>query len=72
LRHYTRFGDGSFGPTEEEALTQLAGLPAPFPDFATFLRQLAAGQVAPIPGGLPEELREWVEGLVEKIREAQG
>jgi tetratricopeptide (TPR) repeat protein len=50
------FGDGDFGAAEEEALAQLDGLPAPFPDFAAFLRQIAAGQVAPVPGGLPGEL----------------
>ena len=66
------FGDGDFGPAEEEAFAQLAGFPAPFPDFAAFLRQLAAGQVVPIPDGLPGELRDWVEGLLEEIREAQG
>ncbi|HSJ75114.1 MAG TPA: hypothetical protein VK899_02855 [Gemmatimonadales bacterium] len=66
------FGDGSFSPTEEDALAHLDGLPAPFPDFVAFLRQIAAGQLPPIPGGLPEELREWVEELVAEIREARG
>jgi hypothetical protein len=42
-------------------LTQLDEGPAPFPAFAAFLRQIAAGQPAPIPGGLPDELREWLE-----------
>ena len=58
------FGEGGLGPGEEEALAQLDGFPEPFPEFAGFLRQLAAGQVAPIPAGLPEELREWLEGLM--------
>jgi tetratricopeptide (TPR) repeat protein len=62
------FGDGSIGPAEEEALAQVEGLPAPFPGYAAFLRQIAAGQVASIPDGLPGELREWVEA----IREGQG
>lgn len=66
------FGEGSLGPDVEEALAQLDGLPAPFPGYAAFLRQIAAGQVAPIPEGLPGELREWVERLVEEIREGQG
>jgi tetratricopeptide (TPR) repeat protein len=61
------FGDGSLGPAEEEALAQIEGLPAPFPDFAAFLRQIAAGQVALIPGGLPGELQTWLEELVEAI-----
>ena len=65
------FGDGGLGPAEEEALVQIDALPAPFPDFAAFLRQIAAGELPPIPDGLPDELREWVEGLVKAIREAQ-
>jgi tetratricopeptide (TPR) repeat protein len=62
------FGDGSLGPSVEEALAQLDGLPAPFPDFAAFLRQIATGQVAPIPDGLPGELRTLLEELVQAIR----
>jgi hypothetical protein len=65
------FGDSSFGPAEEEALAQLDELPAPFSDFAAFLRQIAAGRLAPIPSGLPEELQVWVEELVEAIRGGQ-
>jgi tetratricopeptide (TPR) repeat protein len=63
------FGDGSFGPAEEEALAQLDGFPAPFPAFAAFLRQIAAGQLPPIPDGLPGELRELLEKLVGASRE---
>jgi hypothetical protein len=59
------FGDGSLGPAEEKALAQLDGLPTPFPAFAAFLRQIAAGQLAAIPGGLPDELREWLEELMQ-------
>ncbi len=66
------FRNGGFGPAEEEALAHFDRMPAPLSDFAAFLRKIAAGQVAPIPDGLPEELREWLEGLVEEIREAQG
>jgi len=66
------FGEGDLGPGEEEALARLDGFAAPFPEFAAFLRQIASGQVAPIPDGLPVELREWVEGLVREIRQAQG
>jgi tetratricopeptide (TPR) repeat protein len=62
------FGDSGLGPAEEEALAQLDELPAPFPDFAAFLRQIAAGQLPPIPGGLPGELREWLGELVEAIQ----
>ena len=59
------FGEGSLSPAEEEALAKLDGGPAPYPAFAAFLRQIAAGQPAPIPGGLPEELREWLEGMMQ-------
>jgi tetratricopeptide (TPR) repeat protein len=61
-------GDG-LGPGEEEALAQIDGLPAPFPEFAAFLRQLGKGELAPIPGGLPGELRGWLEEVVRAIRE---
>jgi hypothetical protein len=64
------FGDGDFGPDLEEALTQLAQLPNPFPDYAAFLHQIAQGQLPPIPDGLPGELWEWLEGLVQEIRKA--
>lgn len=61
------FGDGHLGPDEEEALAQLDQAPSPFPDFAAFLRKIAAGQPAPIPGGLPGELRQWLEELVQGV-----
>jgi tetratricopeptide (TPR) repeat protein len=64
------FGDGDFGPAEEEALAQLAQLPDPFPDYAAFLRQIAQGQLPPIPDRLPGELREWVGALVQEIQGA--
>jgi tetratricopeptide (TPR) repeat protein len=63
-------GGGGLSLVEREALAQVEGLPAPFPDFAAFLRQLAAGQLPPIPDGLPSELREWLEAVVKAIREA--
>ena len=44
---------------------------APFPEFAAFLRQvLAAGQLSPLPPGLPAELRQWLEQLTQAIRDA--
>jgi len=64
------FGDGDFGPEVEEALAQLAQLPEPFPDYAAFLRQIAAGELPPVPTGLPGELREWLEELSQAIRNA--
>jgi hypothetical protein len=52
------FGDGDLGPNEEEALATLTSYPAPLPDFAAHLRQLAAGQLPPTPASLPAELRQ--------------
>ena len=61
------FGEDGLGPGEEEALAQLDGFPAPFPELAGFLRRIAAGEVPAVPGGLPRELGEWLEGLVAEI-----
>ncbi len=63
------FGEGTLGPDEEEALAQLDQGRAPFPEFAAFLRQLAAGQLPTIPHGLPAELRQWLEALTQSIRD---
>jgi tetratricopeptide (TPR) repeat protein len=65
------FSDGNVGPDEEEALAQLDQFPAPFPGFAAFLRQLAAGELPPIPGGLPPELEQVLEATAQTIRQAQ-
>ena len=65
------FSDGDLGPSEEEALATLDGYPAPMPDFAAHLRQLAAGQLLPVPDSLPAELRQILEQLDQAIREAQ-
>ncbi len=67
-------GDGGPGPAEEEALAPLDQLPAPFPDLAAFLRQLALGAMGhlpPVPSGLPPELRQWLEALVDEIRQGR-
>ena len=64
------FEDGGFGPEEDEALGQMAELPVPFSGYVAFLRQIAQGQLPPIPNGLPGELRQWVEGVVQEIRKA--
>jgi tetratricopeptide (TPR) repeat protein len=64
------FGDGPLGPANEESLARLDQGPAPFPEFAAFLRQIAAGQLPPIPHGLPAELRQWLEELAQAIRDA--
>ncbi len=55
----------------EENLAAIDGLPAPFPDFSTTLRQLAAGQIPAIPGTLPSELQQLLAGIVEDIRKAK-
>lgn len=65
------FGYSVIGPDEEEALAQLDGLPDPFLGFAAFLREIAAGRLAPIPDGLPVELLEGVEGVVAAIGEGR-
>lgn len=62
------FGDGGLGPAEEEALAQIDGLPSPFLGFAVFLRQIAAGELPPVPTGLPAELGQWLEELAQAIR----
>ena len=45
-------------------------LAAPFPEFSGFLRELAAGQLPPVPHGLPAELGQWLEDLAQAIRDA--
>ena len=65
------FGDGNLGPAEEEGLAQLEQFPAPFPGFAAFLRQVAAGRLPPIPGDLPRELEQMLKAIVQAIRQAQ-
>ncbi|MFL5384022.1 MAG: hypothetical protein ACJ8GN_15990, partial [Longimicrobiaceae bacterium] len=65
------FGDAKLEPDAEEGLAQFDQLPAPFPDFAASLRQLAAGQLPAIPSTLPEELRELLESITQAIQEAQ-
>ena len=66
------FGGGDLDPGAEEALATLDGSPAPFPEFAAHLRQLAAGQLGPIPAALPAELRQVLEQLAQAIGEARG
>jgi len=66
------FDAGDLGPGEEEALATLDGYPAPFPDFAADLRQVASSQLPPLPAALPAELRQILEQLAQAIREAQG
>jgi hypothetical protein len=52
-------------------LATLEQYPAPFPDFAAHLRQLAAGQLPPIPASLPAELRQILESPAEAIEDAR-
>lgn len=63
------FGDSQLGPDDEERLAHLDQSPAPFPDFAAFLRQMAAGQLPPIPSNLPADLRQFLEELLKAIRD---
>jgi hypothetical protein len=65
------FGDADRDPGAEEALATLDQSPAPLPDFVAYLRQLAAGQLPPLPASLPAELRQILEPLAHAIREAR-
>jgi tetratricopeptide (TPR) repeat protein len=65
------FADGALGPAEEEALAQLDQAPVPLSYLAAFLRRLAAGELPAIPTGLPPELRELLEAVVQEIHKGQ-
>jgi tetratricopeptide (TPR) repeat protein len=64
------FGDGKLGADHEEALARLDEAPAPFCDLAAFLRQLAGGELPPVPHGLPAELADSLEKMIKDIRDA--
>ena len=66
------FAGSNLDPGAEEALTALGGYPAPMPEFAAHLRQIAAGQLPPIPASLPAELRDILEQLTQAIQAARG
>jgi tetratricopeptide (TPR) repeat protein len=66
------FGEGALGPDVEEDLALLDQARAPFPELAAFLRRIAAGELTAIPTGLPLELRQFLETVIQDIREAQG
>ncbi len=53
---------------EAEALAQLGGLPAPFADVAAFLQAVADGGTPSVPAGVPAEIGEVLEGLVEALK----
>jgi hypothetical protein len=63
------FGDAPLGPAEADALAKLEQPPAPFPGFATSLREIAAGQLPSIPSGLPRELEQLLEETIRGLRE---
>jgi hypothetical protein len=63
--------DEDLGPDGQEVLAQLDQFPAPFPELATFLRRVVAGELPPIPDGLQPELREWLETLTFTVRQAR-
>ncbi len=65
------FSSDVLRPDAEEALATLGRSPVPFPEFAAFLRQLAAGQLPPVPVSLPPELRNLLEPLAQAIRASQ-
>ena len=45
-------------------------MPAPLPDFSATLRRWAAGEMPPIPDGLPTELRDLLTEVLQALREA--
>jgi tetratricopeptide (TPR) repeat protein len=64
------FGGVTLGPDMEESLASIEGAPAPFPAFAAHLRQLANGELAPIPTGLLRELHEVLDQIHKAIKES--
>jgi hypothetical protein len=64
------FGDEPLDPGAEEALATLDGYRAPFPAFATTLRELAEGNLPAVPPSWPKELQEILEGIVQAIRDS--
>lgn len=65
------FGNTELHPGAENDLAQLDQLPAPFPDFAASLRQVADGQLPAIPSTLPTELRQMLVEITQAIQQAQ-
>ncbi len=65
------FGGQPLGPAIEENLAAIDGMPDPFPEFSTALRQFAAGQIPAIPTALPAELQQLLAGIIAAIRQAQ-
>jgi len=61
----------TLGAAEKNLLAQLDTAPAPFPDFAAALRQLAAGHTPAIPGTLPNELQQMLRDVVQALRDTR-
>jgi len=60
-------------PGVEAALAQMEKMPGPMAEVASFLRRLANGELPTTPpAGLPQELQEFLEGLLTAIKEAKG
>jgi hypothetical protein len=64
------FGGETLDAGAEEAFATLDGYPAPMPAFTAHLRHLAAGELTPIPSGLPKELQEILDQIHKAIRES--
>ncbi len=51
-----------------EEVARLAGMPAPFGDVGGFLKEVADGGMPAVPSGVPSEIGEVLEGLVEALK----
>lgn len=70
----TGFGSATpatLDPNVASALAQVGQLPAPMPDLAAFLRDVAIARVPAVPTSLPPEIREILDSLVTAIRSDQ-
>ena len=59
-------------PGAEEAITTIAGWPAPLDSLAPFLRALAAGNLPDLPAGLPPEITAVLQQVIDAVKAARG
>ena len=65
-----RAGGAPLHPEAAEALAQLADAPPPLGGVGLWLQAVAAGQaVPPVPPGLPPDLAQILDALVEALNE---
>ncbi len=68
LLHDVRVRGVSLPVDASEAVAQLSAEPAPLGAVGVFLREVAGGASPPVPSGLPPELGEIFEKLVEAVK----